>query len=89
VAKKKKQEEALDPLQEGLISFYSGQAELMLAQYKNINKLLGPTTDWSHPGSHCEALLRDFLRRNLLQWMTKGTFMAEYPKGRPLPTALR
>ena len=70
VAKKKNQEETLDPLQEGLISFYSSQAELMLAQYKNINQLLGPTRDWSHPGSHCEVLLRDFLRRNLLQWMS-------------------
>jgi hypothetical protein len=69
VTKKKKQDEALDPLQEGLISFYSSQADLMLAQYKNINQLLGPTRDWSHPGSHCEVLLRDFLRRNLLQWM--------------------
>jgi hypothetical protein len=55
----------------------------MLAQYKNINQLLGPTTDWSHPGSHCEALLRDFLRRNLLQWMSvdKGYIYGRVPEG--------
>lgn len=85
MAKKKKEmlEESLNPLQEGLISFYSSQAELMLAQYRNINQLLGPTTDWSHPGSHCEALLRDFLRRNLLQWMSidKGYIYGRVPEG--------
>jgi hypothetical protein len=70
MAKRKKSKESPGPLQEGLISFYSSQAELMLAQYKNINQLLGPTKDWSHPGSHCEILLRDFLRRSLLQWMS-------------------
>lgn len=83
MAKKKKQTESLDPLQEGLIGFYSSQAELMLAQYKNINQLLGPTKDWSHPGSHCEVLLRDFLRRNLLQWMSvdKGYVYGRVPVG--------
>lgn len=81
--KTNKQDEALEPLQEGLIGFYSSQAELMLAQYKNINQLLGPTTDWTHPGSHCEVLLRDFLRRNLLQWMSvdKGYIYGRVPDG--------
>jgi hypothetical protein len=37
----------------------------MLAQYKNINRLLGPTDDWTHPGDFCELLLRDFLRKFL------------------------
>jgi hypothetical protein len=57
----------LDPfnLAPGLIDYYSSQAELMLAQFENINRLLGPTTDWTHPGDLCEILLRDFLRRFL------------------------
>jgi hypothetical protein len=49
----------------GLLEYYSSQAELMLAQYKNINRLLGPTDDWTHPGDFCELLLRDFLRKFL------------------------
>lgn len=49
----------------GLREYYSSQAKLMLAQYKNINRLLGPTDDYTHPGDFCEILLRDFLRRFL------------------------
>ncbi|QDT95265.1 DUF6602 domain-containing protein [Gimesia aquarii] len=49
----------------GLFDFYASQAEVMLAQYENIVHLLGPTDDWTAPGTHCEVLLRDFLRRNL------------------------
>lgn len=60
----------MEPHSEGLLKFYSSQAELLLAQYENINQLLGPTTDWTHPGTHCEVLLRDFLRRHLLKWMS-------------------
>ena len=37
----------------------------MLAQYKNINRLLGPTDEWTHPGDFCEILFREFLRRFL------------------------
>jgi hypothetical protein len=59
-----------DPLPKGLMSFYSSQANVMLDQYENINHLLGVTTDWTHPGTHCEVLLRAYLRRNLLQWMS-------------------
>ncbi len=83
MAGRKKRSEALDPLHEGLIDFYSSQAELMLAQYENINQLLGKTNDWTHPGSHCEILLRDFLRRNLLQWMSvdKGYIYGRVPDG--------
>ncbi|MCY2987544.1 MAG: hypothetical protein NTY19_06730 [Planctomycetota bacterium] len=55
---------------EGLVKFYSSQAELLLAQYENINQLLGQTKDWTHPGTHCEILLRDFLRRHLLKGMS-------------------
>ena len=55
---------------QGLIDFYSSQADMLLAQYENINQLLGPTTDWTHPGTHCEILLRDFLRRHLIQGMS-------------------
>lgn len=67
----------------GLIHFYSSQAELLLAQYENINHLLGPTTDWTHPGTHCEVLLRDFLRRHLLQGMSvdKGFIFGRVERG--------
>ena len=50
--------EAVTPafdLRPGLFDFYSSQAELMLAQYENIKRLLGPTThgtpsgDWTSP----------------------------------------
>jgi hypothetical protein len=37
----------------------------MLAQYENINRLLGPTANWTHPGDFCELLFRDFLRKFL------------------------
>jgi hypothetical protein len=60
----------MNGLSEGVIQFYSSQAELLLAQYEHINHLLGPTSDWTHPGTHCEVLLRDFLRRHLLQGMS-------------------
>jgi hypothetical protein len=49
----------------GLLEYYSSQAELMLTQYKNINRLLGPTHDYTAPGDFCEILLRDFLRKFL------------------------
>lgn len=54
---------------EGLVRFYSSQAQVMLALYENINDLLGPTDDWTHPGTHCEVLLRNFFRQSLLSWM--------------------
>ena len=37
----------------------------MLSQYRNIEHLLGPTDDWTAPGTHCEILLRDLLRQFL------------------------
>lgn len=49
-------------LSPGLVEFYASQATLMLSQYQNIERLLGPTDDWTAPGTHCEVLLRDFLR---------------------------
>ena len=49
----------------GLVEFYSSQATLMLSQYRNIEQLLGPTDDWTAPGTYCEILLRDFLRARL------------------------
>ncbi len=52
-----------DPIAEGLFEFFASQADVMLAQYNNISQLLGPTTDWTHPGTHCEVLLRNFLRK--------------------------
>lgn len=54
-----------DLFKQGLVDFYSSQAEVILAQYRNINQLLGETKDWTAPGTHCEVLIRDFLRRNL------------------------
>jgi len=72
-----------DPLADGLVHFYSSQAEMVLSQYENINQLLGPTTDWTHPGTHCEILLRDFLRRHLLQGMSvdKGYVFGRVQRG--------
>jgi len=63
-------------LNEGVVSFYSAQAESMLTQYENINHLLGPTKDWTHPGTLCEELLRHFLRQTLPPRMAvdKGYF---------------
>jgi hypothetical protein len=55
---------------DGLFEFYASQAEVMLAQYKNIGQLLGPTTHHTHTGTLCEVLLRDVLRRNVLSWMS-------------------
>jgi hypothetical protein len=52
-------------LSPGLLEYYSSQAESMLTQFENINRLLGPTSDWTHPGDFCEILLRDFFRRFL------------------------
>lgn len=49
----------------GLSEFFSAQADLMLAQYRNIDLLLGDTSDYTGPGTHCEVLLRDFLRNSL------------------------
>lgn len=49
----------------GLFEFISSQAEVMLAQYSNINRLLGPTDDWTAPGTLCEVLVRDLIRRVL------------------------
>jgi hypothetical protein len=72
-----------DPLSDGLVNFYSSQAEMVLSQYENINQLLGPTTDWTHPGTHCETLLRDFFRRHLLQGMSvdKGYVFGRVERG--------
>lgn len=52
-------------LARGLMRFYSSQVEVMLAQYRNINDLLGPTTHHTHPGTHCEVLLRSCIRQIL------------------------
>jgi hypothetical protein len=49
-----------DRFKQGLVDFYSSQAEVILAQYRNINQLLGETNDWTAPGTHCEVLIRDF-----------------------------
>lgn len=48
----------------GLLEFYASQADMVLTQYNNINHLLGPTDDWTAPGTYCEILLRDLLRRS-------------------------
>jgi hypothetical protein len=52
----------LDEPDAGLRKFYTSQARLMLDQYDNITDLLGKTKDYSAPGTHCEVLLRNFLR---------------------------
>jgi hypothetical protein len=53
------------PEDQGLIEFYSSQATVMLAQYDNIVRLLGSTNDYTAPVTHCEILLRSFLRAYL------------------------
>jgi hypothetical protein len=71
-----------DPLQVGLLNFYSSQAQVVLDQYDNINQLLGPTHEWTHPGTLCEVLIRTFLQRNLLAWMQvdKGYIFGRSPR---------
>lgn len=49
----------------GLVEFYTSQAHLLVNQYNNINQLLGQTTDYTAPGTHCECLVRDLLRSTL------------------------
>lgn len=67
----------------GLVEFYASQATLMLAQYQNIERLLGPTNDWTAPGTHCEVLLRDFLRSFLPSYyrVDKGFVYGRRPIG--------
>lgn len=51
---------------DGLMDFYTSQAELLLKQYLNIEQLLGPAgSDWTWPGEHCEVLLREAIQRHL------------------------
>lgn len=59
-----------DSMADGLKEFYSSQVKVLLAQYRNINNLLGPTTHNTHPGTHCEVLLRNLLRRYLPNGMS-------------------
>ena len=54
-------------LSEGVLAFYATQADLMLSQCENIERLLGKTRDYTAPGTYCETLLRDFLQRYLLR----------------------
>lgn len=56
-------------LEQGIRNFYASQAKAILAQWTNIENLLGPTNDFTAPGTHCEVLLRDFLRRQLPSWV--------------------
>jgi hypothetical protein len=56
-------------LEQGIRNFYASQAKAILAQWANIENLLGPTNDFTAPGTHCEVLLRDFLRRQLPSWV--------------------
>ena len=62
------QEDSFD-LDDGIRNFYASQAKALLAQWGNIENLLGPTRDFTAPGTHCEVLLRDFLRRQLPSWV--------------------
>ena len=42
--------------------FYSSLADVMLAQYENFNRLIGPNPHQTHSGTLCEVLLRNTLR---------------------------
>jgi hypothetical protein len=50
---------------DGLLAFYSSHVDEVVSQYQRINQLLGQTSDWIHPGNHCEVLIQTFLRKNL------------------------
>jgi hypothetical protein len=67
----------------GLMKFYSSQARLMLEQYDNITDLLGETSDFTAPGTHCEVLLRNFLRGYLTGGLRadKGFILGRRPSG--------
>lgn len=83
-------------LEQGIRKFYASQAQAILTQWTNIENLLGPTSDFTAPGTHCEVLLRDFLRRQLPSWVrvdkgfvygrTKRWRMTKDGKGRSVPT---
>src|ERR1700730_3956934 len=70
-------------LSPGLVEFYSSQATLMLSQYENIERLLGPTNDWTAPGTYCEVLIRDLLRAYLPSYyrVDKGFIYGRRPVG--------
>jgi hypothetical protein len=58
------------PRDEGILRFFSSEAEALLAQYRRVDYLLGREThEHTHSGTLCEVLLRDYLRRVLLPWM--------------------
>ncbi len=57
-------------LNQGVREFYASQAEALLSQWQNIEQLLGPTSDFTAPGTHCEVLLRDFLRKQFPAWVS-------------------
>ena len=82
----------VDPpiLDEGLVKFYSAEAEALLAQYRRVDFLLGPdSTDHTHSGTLCEVLLRDYFRRVLLPWMgvDKGFVYGRSEDGRSVDTS--
>lgn len=50
----------------GMFDFLSAEAKATLEQYQYIEQLLGPTmADWQWPGTHCEVLLREVIRKHL------------------------
>ncbi|WP_254509046.1 DUF6602 domain-containing protein [Anatilimnocola floriformis] len=63
---KRKATKIIDPA-EGISAFFDSQARVMLAQFNDINHLLGTDTDWTHPGTLCENLIKQSLRNLLPQ----------------------
>jgi hypothetical protein len=49
----------------GLTAYYSTLAQAALSQFDTITYLLGKTHDWTAPGTACEVLIRDLVRRVL------------------------
>ncbi len=49
----------------GLTAYYSSLAQAALHQYDTITHLLGRTRDWTAPGTACEVLIRELVRRVL------------------------
>lgn len=53
----------IDTSQLQIAEFYSSLSAVMLAQYENFNRLIGPTSHHTHSGTLCEVLLRNTLRQ--------------------------
>lgn len=56
---------ALYDVRKGRFEVLASLGASMLLQYQNINMLLGPSSHYTAPGTLCEVLVRDLLRKSL------------------------